>query len=91
MPVSRRAFLKLGGSLLIAGPLAGPAADRPEWMPGARLGRMTESRIRLYSRPHPDGREVAFKFRDGVVTIVAKWWGLSFYPHNHAWFETPDG
>ena len=91
MPVSRRTFLKLGSGLLLAGPLARPAADPPVWVPGARLGRMTESRIRLYSRPRPDGREVAFKFRDDVVTIVREVVGLGFYPHNHVWFETPDG
>jgi hypothetical protein len=49
MPVSRRTFLKLGGSLL----LARTTGDPPEWVPGVRLGRMTESRIRLYNRPHP--------------------------------------
>jgi hypothetical protein len=34
---------------------------------------------------------VAFKYRDDVVTIVREVVGLGFYPHNHVWFETPDG
>jgi lipoprotein-anchoring transpeptidase ErfK/SrfK len=91
MPLSRRTFLKLGGSLLLAGPLARTTGDPPEWVPGVRLGRMTESRIRLYNRPHPEGRDVAFKYRDDVVTIVREVVGLGFYPHNHVWFETTDG
>lgn len=52
---------------------------------------MTESRIRLYSRPNPDGQVVAFKYRDEVATIVRDVVGRGFYPHNHVWFETPEG
>ena len=52
---------------------------------------MTESRIRLYSRPRPDGNVVGFKYRDDVVAITREVVGLGFYPHNHIWFETPDG
>ncbi len=52
---------------------------------------MTESRIRLYSRPRPDGREVIFKYRDDVVVVIRAVVGLGFYPHDHRWFETPEG
>jgi len=96
MPLSRRAFLKLGSAALSStliprsrqSPLAG---DPPEWLIGVPLGRMTESRIRLYSRPNPKGKDVAFKYRDGVVTVVREVVGKGFYPHNHVWFETPEG
>src|SRR5688572_27770971 len=92
MAVSRRSFLMLSGSLLlVAAHPPRQVADPPEWLPGVRLGRMTESRIRLYNRPHPEGRETAFQYRDEVVTIVRDVVGLGFYPHNHVWFETPAG
>jgi lipoprotein-anchoring transpeptidase ErfK/SrfK len=92
MPTSRRAFLRLSGGLATAALWpARQSVDPPEWTPGVRLGRMTESRIRLYNRPNPAGREVAFKYRDEVVTIVRDIVGLGFYPHNHVWYETPDG
>lgn len=96
MIFSRRDFLKLGGAAL-AGALVPrsvarqQAGDAPEWQTGVRLGRMTESRIRLYSRPNPDGQQVMFKYRDEVVTIVRDVVGQGFYPHNHVWFETLEG
>ena len=31
------------------------------------------------------------KYRDEVVTIVREVVGRGFYPHNHVWFETPEG
>ena len=92
MRISRRTFLKLSGGLLVgATGLATLQVDPPEWLPGVRLGRMTESRIRLYNRPHPDGSEVGFRYRDDVVTVLREVVGLGFYPHNHVWFETPAG
>src|SRR3970040_1156821 len=95
MTLSRRAFLKLGSATLSSvliprshqSPLAG---DPPEWLTGVPLGRMTESRIRLYSRPNPEGKDVAFKYRDDVVTVVREVVGKGFYPHKHVWFETPE-
>lgn len=96
MPFSRRGFLRLAGAALAGAWLPRPSrpqqtGDPPEWQSGVRLGRMTESRIRLYSRPNPEGREIAFKYRDEVVTIVREIVGQGFYPHNHVWFETPEG
>ena len=81
----------LGAAALASGSLTPRVADSPQWVLGARLGRMTESRIRLYNRPHPDGKDIGFKYRDEVVTIIRDVVGLGFYPHNHVWFETPDG
>lgn len=96
MPLSRRDFLKLGGATMVSAPLLRtswrqPAGHPPGWQTGVRLGRMTESRIRLYSRPDPDGQVLAFKYRDEVITIVREVVGRGFYPHNHVWFETPEG
>ncbi len=94
--IGRRSFLKLSGAALAGGLAprmgrAAPTGTPPEWLPGVRLGRMTESRIRLYSRPNPDSQVVTFKYRDEVVTILREVVGRGFYPHNHVWFETPDG
>ena len=92
MAITRRAFLKLAGGLALGASIpAGQPADPPEWTPEVRLGRMTESRIRLYNRPHPDGKDIGFAYRDEVVTIIRDMVGLGFYPHNHIWFETPAG
>ncbi len=96
MTLSRRGFLKLGGAALSGAFVPAFAhqpqsGDFPKWVTGVRLGRMTEARIRLYSRPNPEGKEVAFKYRDEVVTIVREVVGKGFYPHNHVWFETPEG
>jgi hypothetical protein len=97
MSVSRRTFLKLSGGLLFGSQLRmrevglQQASDPPEWLPGVRLGRMTESRIRLYNRPHPGGKEIGFKYRDEVITILREVVGLGFFPHNHVWYETPEG
>ncbi len=92
MLISRRSILKLGGVLLAGAAIPRlPKQDAPSWPVGVPLGRMTESRIRLYSRPRPDGTVVAFKYRDDVVVVVRAVVGLGFYPHNHVWFETPEG
>lgn len=99
MTLSRRRFLKLSGAALLGSTVqrrgllseAFAVGDPPEWLPGVRLGRMTESRIRLYSRPNPEGQQVAFKYRDEVVTLLRDVVGLGFYPHNHVWFETAEG
>lgn len=94
--MTRRGFLKItvtvaAGALLRRAPIVQAAGDPPNWPTDVRLGRMTESRIRLYSRPNPDGKQVGFKYRDEVVTIVREIVGRGFYPHNHVWFETPEG
>ena len=92
MTLSRRSLLKLGSALLIGAVIPRrQTLVANDWPRGVPLGRMTESRIRLYSRPRPDGNVVAFKYRDDVVAITREVAGLGFYRHNHVWFETPDG
>ncbi|MGH2521220.1 MAG: L,D-transpeptidase family protein, partial [Anaerolineales bacterium] len=92
MTLSRREFLRLSGAALAGALLPRPVGRATAgWPADTRLGRMTESRIRLFSRPHPDGREVMFKYRDDVMVIVREVVGEGFYPHNHVWFETPEG
>lgn len=94
--ISRRKFLKLSG-IALASPLLSRASPLQQegnpsgWTLDVRLGRMTESRIRLYARPNPDGLEVGFKYRDEVMIIVRDVVGKGFYPHNHVWFETSEG
>ncbi len=95
MALSRRSLLKASGALLTGALI--PRRQRlvankwPTGVPLGPLGRVTESRIRLYSRPRPDGAVVAFKYRDDVVVVSREVVGLGFFPHNHIWFETPEG
>ena len=92
MTFSRRDFLKLSGAAF-AGPLLPrfQANRSAEWPQGVPLGRVTPTRIRLISRPHPDGRRLDYKHQDEVVQVLRSVVGEGFYPHNHVWFETPDG
>ena len=93
---SRRRFLILSGWGLSAA-LVPPSwrdwlvSSPAEWPSGVKLGRMTEGRIRVYTRPNPKGREVKYLYRDDVVVLIREIVGEGFYPHNHVWFETPDG
>lgn len=96
MKLSRRDFLKLSG-IAFAGVFAPRsrrlATGRPsiDWPPGVPLGRVTESRIRLLSRPNQDGARLDYKYRDDVFPILRSLVGEGFYPHNHVWFETSEG
>lgn len=90
--VDRRAFLKLAGmtaaGLAWQGGLPGPMLRFPE---GEQLGRVTEAETRVLSRPNPDGAQVGTLRFDEVVPILRQVVGRGVYPHNHIWFETPDG
>ena len=94
--LSRRDFLKLSGTAF-ASPLLprswrSPQANNPiEWLAGVPLGRVTPKRIRLVSRPHPDGERLDYKYQDDIFQVLRSVVGTGFYPHNHVWFETPDG
>lgn len=96
MKLSRRDFLKLSG-ITFAGVFAPRSwrlvAGRPstDWPPGVPLGRVTGSRIRLIARPHAEGARLDYKYRDDVFPILRSVVGEGFYPHNHVWFETPEG
>lgn len=96
MKLSRRDFLKLGGTAL-AGvifprlPRVRATETTPEWPTGVSLGRVTASRIRLISRPHPEGNRLDYRYQDDVLVTLREVVGEGFYSHNHVWFETPDG
>lgn len=86
--LSRRAFLK-AGAVSAAGLLLPRATDR--FPQGEKLGRVTEPRAEIYSRPRPDSRQLGTLAFDDVVVIEREVVGVGVYPHNHIWFETPDG
>ncbi|MBI3243195.1 MAG: twin-arginine translocation signal domain-containing protein [Chloroflexi bacterium] len=65
--LSRRDFLKLSGaafaSTLLSRSWRSLQANNPaEWPAGVPLGRVTPKRIRLVSRPHPDGGRLDYKY-----------------------------
>jgi hypothetical protein len=93
---SRREFLKLSGTafatILLPRSLRNSQANHSgEWPEGAPLGRVTPKRIRLLSRPHPDGIRLDYRYEDDVFQVLRAVVGEGFYPHNHVWIETPDG
>lgn len=96
MKFSRRDFIKLSG-LALAGaalPTRRPPQSpptRPSWPANTPLGRVTANRIRLISRPHVDGERLDYRYLDDVFPVIRSVVGQGFYPHNHVWFETPDG
>jgi lipoprotein-anchoring transpeptidase ErfK/SrfK len=105
MALSRRRFLKLAalGGLY---PLWSKAALSPwqqaavdpidEWKekysPGTRLGRVLAT-LALRQRPDAESAELGKKYQDAVVEILREVVGRgpSYSPHNHRWFETPEG
>ena len=89
--LSRRAFLKLGG--LAAGAAFGPRP--PRWVglagPEERLCRVTELESVLHSRPSPEAPAMGKVALDDVLVLQREVVGRGVFPHNHVWFETPDG
>lgn len=95
MTLSRRNFLKLGGvalaSALVPQRRWRSAGAASEWPTDTRLGRVTASRIRLISRPNPQGNRLDYRYMDDVLIVLREVVGEGFYPHSHVWFETADG
>jgi lipoprotein-anchoring transpeptidase ErfK/SrfK len=105
MPISRRKFLQLAAagaaSPLWSKPAAGfrkqSGGDRiDEWKQtysnGARLGRALAT-LPLRARPDAESAQVGKKYADNLVEIVREVIGRgpAIDPHNHRWFETPEG
>jgi hypothetical protein len=89
----RRDVLKLGalglGSLAVRGaPFANFA---PTFPAGDRLCRVTEPKTSLRAAPRPDAAEVGTRALDDVLTLLREVVGQGIQPHNHVWFETPEG
>jgi lipoprotein-anchoring transpeptidase ErfK/SrfK len=105
MPLSRRNFLKLT-ALGASSPLWPRIPEGLEWQsggdlidqwkekysPGARLGRVLAT-IPLRMRPDADSAEISKKYPDNLVEILREVVGRGpdYSPHNHRWFETPEG
>ena len=88
--LSRREFIQLAGASVSAmalrnrpGRLSFPAAER--------LCRITEPEASLHTRPNPDSPAVGSKTFDEVLEVYRDVIGRGVYPHNHVWFETPEG
>jgi lipoprotein-anchoring transpeptidase ErfK/SrfK len=105
MALSRRKFLQLA-ALGASSPLwpkafpglfqqaGGEMIDvwKEKYADGARLGRVLAT-LPLRSRPDADSAQVGKKYPDAVVEIVREVIGRgpAMDPHNHRWFETPEG
>jgi lipoprotein-anchoring transpeptidase ErfK/SrfK len=105
MPLSRRNFLKFA-ALGASSPLWSKELARlglqsgedlidiwkEKYSAGARLGRALAT-LPLRMRPDADSAEVGKKYQDNLVEIVREVVGRgpSYSPHNHRWFETPEG
>lgn len=86
--LGRRGFLK-AAALSAAGLwLREPEARFPA---GQALGRVTEARVKVHSRPRPDSPPVGTLDFDDVVVALREVVGRGVYAHNHVWVETPDG
>ena len=94
--LSRREFLKLG-TISVIGLAPSPRIPRipvppvPAGRASHRWGRVSADYLGLRSRPHPNGKFLGFLYYDDVVPIYREVVGKGWFPHNHVWFETPDG
>ncbi len=97
MSISRREFLKLTGTSLTAAAL--PIGGRTRRLPfagasipeAAQLARITDSKVQLRMRPHPDSAVVGNRSFDELLEVGRKVVGRGVHPHNNVWLETPDG
>jgi hypothetical protein len=89
--LSRRDFLKVGGAYLGASflPRLGVSTRYP--IESDRLCRITELKASLRARPDPDAAAVGGAALDDVLVVDREVVGRGVYPHNHVWFETPQG
>lgn len=89
--VSRREFLKLGGAALGAAVLPGRALPFAYPQEIDRLCRVTEFETTLRARPDPEAATVGRAAFDDILVVERQVVGRGVYPHNHVWFETPQG
>lgn len=91
--ISRREFLGLGAVSLAAWGMPGGTLPFSRWAvpEGARLARVTEDRALLFARPRPDSARVGEVGYDEILPVLRRVVGLGPFPHNHVWYETPDG
>lgn len=89
--LTRREFLRLGA--LAAG---GAVLPRTPGLvlqanAGELLARVTELETVIRTRPRPDAPEVGRVALDEILPLFREVVGQGVYPHNHVWFETPQG
>ncbi|MGH2619941.1 MAG: L,D-transpeptidase family protein [Anaerolineales bacterium] len=88
--LSRRAFIRIAGASLSG--LALPASlGLPGLAESGLLARITEPEASLHSRPRPESPIVGSKSFDELLVINREVIGRGVYPHNHLWYETPEG
>jgi lipoprotein-anchoring transpeptidase ErfK/SrfK len=105
MKVSRRKFLQIAALGAGYGLMPKKAFDfrmqtgvegidewKKTYSDGARLGRLLAT-LQLHKRPDADSDVIGKKYTDNIVKIVREVVGRgpALDPHNHRWFETPDG
>jgi hypothetical protein len=92
-PLHRRDVLKLGALGLGAMAVARrPHAPTERGLPSSgRLCRVTEAEVTLRAAPRPDAASVGTRQFDDVLALLRETVGEGVYPHNHVWFETPEG
>ncbi len=99
---SRRSFLKWSGGALASVSLAPylhfkrtpPPQEPTPWPtnPNARLGRMCWPwGVSIFSRPNPQGTELAKLYPEEVVTIARDVVGQGMAYHTHVWNELESG
>lgn len=88
--LSRRDFIRLAGASLSGLALSGKLG-LPAQPSSGLLARITEPEASLHSRPRPESPIVGSVRFDEVLMINRKVIGRGVYPHNHLWYETPEG
>jgi hypothetical protein len=88
--IGRRGFLQMSAASLAAAGL-GPSGLRQGSASFDHLARVTEERVDLYARPRPESATVGTALADEVLPVIRKVVGRGILPHNHVWYETPNG
>ncbi len=90
--LTRREFLKLSTIALGAAAFRTLSpTDLRLGQPLTQLGRVTIASAKVISRPNPQGQLLGTKARDELVEIRRAVVGEGWFPHNHVWFEIPEG
>ena len=89
--LTRREFLKLGGSALAAVALL-PLPPRDQVArERARLGRIAEWSVRVHTEPDHSAPTVRYHQRDDIIAYFEEVKAEGFNPHNPIWFRGIEG
>ncbi|HEY4688442.1 MAG TPA: L,D-transpeptidase family protein [Anaerolineae bacterium] len=90
-PLDRRTFLKMVTAGLIA-PWGGPPVDGRDLPPlPPTLGRVTQSRLAIYTEPDPESGIIGRLRRDMIVPIFEQVDTVGLADHNPRWFRIRTG